>query len=526
MTWLNLRSSLLLGIIVLLGVGLLWPGAKLGLTLVTGESDPVLSGYYLHALLNTLFMGAGVAVSATCLGFIVAYSICATRTAGRGILKALYLAPLFAPSIMPAIGLIYLIGSNGVLMQCELYGALGVFLGGLIFALPHAVLQVEVNLRTLNPTLLYAAESLGASALRRMTSIVLPHCKTGLINAFLVTFVLTVTDFGVPKLLGGSFPVLATEIYNQAVGSQNFPTAVVLCLWLLGPSLASYYFSAKLKARANHVPQQAGLGWRHSPLRDLFFGLTAWLIVAVECASIGIVIYGSFVTFWPYVPTLTLQNYAFGSSTYGIAPWVHSLILAISVAILGTLTTFIGAYCVKRLDTTPKFFQQLYGALASLPLCIPGTVLGLGFALSFSSSPVFSGAVGSMALLVFNTLVHLYTVPHLTACNTLAQINPRYETVGLSMGVPVAKTIGRVIIPLSTSGLCEVFTYLFASAMTTISAVVFLYKPTSIVAAVAAIDLIDSGFISEGAAMSTLIFASALVVRLVTLQIRSCTVTL
>lgn len=124
-----------------------------------------------------------------------------------------------------------------------------------------------------------------------------------------------------------------------------------------------------------------------------------------------------------------------------------------------------------------------------------------------------------MTLLVFNTLIHLYTVAHITGGNTFSQIDTRYETVGESLGVSPLSTIRLVILPLCKTGLGEVFCYLFASALTTISAVVFLYTPETMPAAVAAIQMIDSGFISEGAAMSTLIFVSALAVRIIVLQI-------
>lgn len=336
-------------------------------------------------------------------------------------------------------------------------------------------------------------------------------------NAFLIAFILTVTDFGVPKLLGGSFPVLATEIYYEAIGSQNFAAAAVLSLWLLLPAVLAFWCSSRLKQR-NTVGNVAVFDLHANPLRDLVANLCVWGIVLALAASIGIVIYGAFITFWPYVPELTLENFLFRSSTYGLRPWVNSLVLSFSVAVLGTAAAFAGAYACLRASAAPSVVR-LYRAAASFPLCVPGTVLGLGFALAYSGLSLFSGFVGSMMLLVFNTTIHLYTVPHLTAVNVLSQIDRRYESVGRSLGVPGFQTLLRVVLPLSRSGIAEIFTYLFASAMTTISAVVFLYKPASIVAAVAVIDLIDSGFISEGAAMSTLIFASVLAVRLLTLRL-------
>lgn len=251
--------------------------------------------------------------------------------------------------------------------------------------------------------------------------------------------------------------------------------------------------------------------------RDRAVGLAAWAIVLAETATVAVVIYGSFVTFWPYVPDLTFANYEFRSSTYGIAPWVNSLKLALGVAVVGTVAAFVGAYVSVRTPAVP-WLKKAYAVLTSLPLCIPGTVLGLGYALTMGRLSVFSGAVGGMLLLVVNTLVHLYTVPNLTVTSALSAMNPQYETVGKSLGAGTMTTLRRVILPLSALSLKEVFVYLFASAVTTISAVVFLYNPQTMVAAVAAIDLIDSGFISEGAAMSTLIFLSALAVRVVTLR--------
>lgn len=512
-------QGILVALIALLLAGLLVPAIEL-VSVVAGEGarwSAIATGYNIRACINTLAIGAAVAAVATAAGFVVAYAIAATNALGRGVLRALFPAPLFAPSIMPAIGLIYLVGSNGLIVQSDLYGAKGVFLGALVFALPHATLQILISLTTLDTRLTDAARSLGAGLWRRMATIIVPHCRRGIVNALLITFVLTITDFGVPKLLGGSFPMLATEIYAQAVGSQNFAVASVLSIGLLLPSVLAFYFSGRLMRARQQVSKTSLLVVRANPWRDRLFALLAWLIVGFEVATIAVVVYGSFVTFWPYEMTLSVSNFRFGNSTYGIAPWVHSLELSLGVAILGTAIAFAGAYLTVRMPAMPRPLTAAYRGLASLPLCIPGTVLGLGFALAFGGLPFFKGPVGAVAFLVFNTLIHLYTVSHLTASQTLALIHPQFETVGRSMGVGRLQTVRRVILPMSTTGLCEVFSYLFSSAMTTISAVVFIYTADSIVASIAAIDMIDSGFISEGAAMSTLIFASALAVRLVTL---------
>lgn len=455
-----LPHAFLILLTAVLAMGLVPPIVRLAAVSI-GQTEllsHVFTEYNLRATVNTLWVGASVSVLAAVLGFVVAFSMTCTHAKGRKTLQALFLAPLFAPSIMPAIGLIYLVGSNGLVMNCDLYGATGVFWGGLVFALPHATLQILVSLSTLDTRLLDAARSLKAGGWRRLVTVVIPHCRRGIINAVLITFVLTITDFGVPKLLGGSFPVLATEIYAQAIGSQDFAGAAFLSLWLWIPSLMAFYFSSKL-SQTQQTPQGSLFAIRPNVWRDRIFTLAAWVIVGFEVSTIAVVIYGSFVTFWPYETQLTLDNYLFRSSTYGVMPWVHSLQLALGVAAIGTMMTFFGSYLTLRVKSIWPWLAKTYGFLATLPLCIPGTVLGLGFALSFSGWSVFKGAVGSIVFLIFNTLVHLYTVAHLTQNQTLSQIDMRYETVGRSLGVGVSRTLCRVILPLSALGLREVFCY-------------------------------------------------------------------
>lgn len=126
-------STVLVAVLVLfLGAGVLVPAQKLGEALWDGMSAACWTPYYGRAFLNTLMIGTAVAAAATLLGFIAAYALAVARIRGRAVVKALYLTPLFAPSVMPAIGLIYLVGSNGLILQTELYGPAGLFWGGLI----------------------------------------------------------------------------------------------------------------------------------------------------------------------------------------------------------------------------------------------------------------------------------------------------------------------------------------------------------------------------------------------------------
>ena len=68
----------------------------------------------------------------------------------------------------------------------------------------------------------------------------LPGARYGLISAVFVVFTLVITDFGVPKVIGGQYNVLATDIYKQVIGQQNFQMGAVVGLILLLPAVIAF----------------------------------------------------------------------------------------------------------------------------------------------------------------------------------------------------------------------------------------------------------------------------------------------
>jgi iron(III) transport system permease protein len=84
-----------------------------------------------------------------------------------------------------------------------------------------------------------------------------------------------------------------------------------------------------------------------------------------------------------------------------------------------------------------------------LPMAVPGMVLGLAYIFCFNDSRnPLNGLYRMMAILVVNTVVHFYTVAHLTALTTLKQMDPEFETVAMSLRQPVYRTFWRVTVPV------------------------------------------------------------------------------
>ena len=144
-----------------------------------------------------------------------------------------------------------------------------------------------------------------------------------------------------------------------------------------------------------------------------------------------------------------------------------------------------------------------------LPMAVPGLVLGLAYIFFFNqpANPLH-GLYHTLTLLTLCTVVHFYTTGHLTAVTALKALDPEFESVSASMKVPFYKTFWRVTLPICTPALVDIARYFFINAMTTISAVVFLYSPETKLAAIAILNLDEAGEIGAAAAMAVLIAAA------------------
>jgi iron(III) transport system permease protein len=153
-------------------------------------------------------------------------------------------------------------------------------------------------------------------------------------------------------------------------------------------------------------------------------------------------------------------------------------------------------------------------AIATLPLAVPGLALGLGYILFFNApwNPL-QGIYGTMSILVVCTVAHFFSVAHLTQLQALRQLDREYEYVSESLGVPFWRTALGVHLPVCLPAVLEVAGYFFVNAMTTVSAVVFLYSPQTTLASVAVLNMDDAGDVAPAAAMAVLIFVTAAVAR-------------
>ncbi|MGI9413553.1 MAG: ABC transporter permease subunit, partial [Hyphomicrobiales bacterium] len=306
-------------------------------------------------------------------------------------------------------------------------------------------------------------------------------------------------------------------IYKQVIGQQNFEMGAVVSVVLLFPALIAFVVDRAVQRRqvallsARSVPYEARPSRRFDHLCLAYCAVIGLFIVGL----LGVCQYAAVIKFWPYDLSFSLTNYNFdvmdggGWESYG-----NSIRMALATAVFGTFVVFTGAYMVEK---SSGFYagRSAFQLLAMLPMAVPGMVLGLAYIFFFNDpdNPL-RFVYGTMAILVVCTVTHFYSVSHLTAVTALKQMDREFESVSSSLKQPFHKLFARVTVPVCLPAIMDISIYLFVNAMTTVSAVVFLYSPDTTLASVAVLNMDDAGDVAPAAAMGMMIFYTNVIARL------------
>ncbi|MGR2949608.1 putative 2-aminoethylphosphonate ABC transporter permease subunit [Vibrio vulnificus] len=471
---------------------------------------------------NTFTLGVIVTSVVGVLAFGYAYALTRSCMPFKGLFQILGTAPILAPSLLPAISLIFLFGNQGIakemLLGNSVYGVIGISMGLIFWTFPHALMILTTSMRTSDARLYEAALALKTSPIKTFFMVTLPAAKYGLISTLIVVFTLVITDFGVPKVIGGSYNVLATDIFKQVVGQQNFAMGAVTSIMLLFPAVMAFGADRWVQKKQKSLFDTRSVPYQPEPnkARDSICLVYCSIISIAVLAVLGMAVYGSLVTFWPWNKALTLNNYNFAEmSTYGWSPFFNSLTLAGWTAVIGTAIIFVGAYCIEKGRAFGPI-RQVMQMLSVVPMAVPGMVLGLGYIFYFNdANNPFNVLYGTMAFLVINTVVHYYTVGHMTALTALKQLPSEIEATAASVKLPQYKLFFKVSLPVCFPAVLDIASYLFVNALTTTSAVVFLYSTDTIPASVSILNMDDAGQTGAAAAMAVMIMLSAAIAKIV-----------
>ena len=478
------------------------------------------------ALLSSVFNSVWIACTATVitvfLASIYAFALTNVNIKGKGFFKLVAFLPILAPSLLPSLALVYLFGKQGVfkslLGDVQIYGPIGILISYCFWLFPAILMLMMASFRSVDQRLIEASLSLGKNVWKTHYHVTLPAIRYGLISASLVAFIYVLTDFGIPKVIGGSFNMMALDVYKQIIGQQNMSMGAVISILLLLPAVFVFIFDriqSKRHARFQAFQTKPYISARNKKLETvltLFCGLVSGSILLIILTAV----LASFIQSWPYDLSLTLAHYSFEYvDGGGWAAYFNSVRMAFFSTVVGTALIFMVALLTERFKAHP-LIKNYVQALVLLPLAVPGLVLGIAYILFFNqqSNPL-NILYGTMTILVISTIMHYYTVPHLTLTNAIKQIPIQLDQAAETLGTSKWKTFWKVYLPMCFPALCDVSVYVFVNAMTTVSAAIFLYSPDTSLAAVAVLNMDDAGDTVAAVAMSILILMTSCVVKLI-----------
>ena len=372
--------------------------------------------YIVRVITNSLFLSGFVGIVSTVFG--LAFALYTTRIARRTafIGKIFSILPIVTPPFVVGLGVTLMLGRSGYVTEFLstnfgftnhnwLYGFNGIAIAQILAFAPISFMILDGALKSVHPSIEEASYTLRANRYQTFYNIIFPLLRPALANSFLIVFIQSLADFSNPLVLGGSFDVIATQIYFYIAGSQlDYASASTLGSILLIFSLAIFIIQYIWIGNRSYVTV-SGKSYR-GDVQDLPTGLKYTIIgmlgfwVIFNMALYGSIFYGSFTVNWGVDYTLTLKNYAmlFGQGLSDGA-WPSLINTLIYAGIAAPLTAFFGlliAYIVVRKDFQGKKSLEF---LTMLCFAVPGTVAGVSYILAFNNAPLYITGTGIIVII-------------------------------------------------------------------------------------------------------------------------------
>lgn len=434
---------------------------------------------FTRSITNSLTVAAVSALVAVVLAFLLSYTINCTNVP-RGFKKAIALLaqlPMLLPTITYGFAIIYSFGKNGLITQLighplfDIYGFNGLLIGYVIYTLPTCFLLINNSFQFVDKKFIIVSHIMGDNPLTTFLNTVLRPLVGTLAVAFIQSFFLAFTDYGIPTSVGGTYDVLAMTLFNQMLGSiPNFNRGAVIAVFMLIPSIISIILMTVLERFAIRYKQISQVDLPKGRKRDWICGIASVVTLVCVLSVFLVILLIPFVQEWPDHLGFTFSHIAnLFTDSQLTQVFTNSLYVAVMTAIFGCVFVYAAGLVTSR-SKLPAWARRSVDAISAIINTVPGMVLGIAFLFMFSGSPLQN----TFWILIIANIVHYFATPYQMIKDSLTKMNAGWETTAKLMGDNWIKTLVRVVTPNAWPTLLQIFGYYFVNAMVTISAVVFL----------------------------------------------------
>ena len=471
---------------------------------------------YLAVFGRTMLLGVIVAVIATFIGYVFAYTITRTNVPCKGFLKTIATLPILSPPFILSLSIIFLFGKQGFITKTLLgitgnnvYGMGSLVVVQVMSFFPIAYLTLSGILSSIDASVEDAACNMGASRWHTFWTVTFPLSLPGIISGCLLVFIQSLEDFSNPATIGGEFSTLSIEVYQIITGSYDMQKGSVLALLLLLPAVTAYLFNKYWVSKKSFVtvtgkPTQARKMIDEGHIKWPLFAF-CMVVAAVILLFYGTVIFGSFVRTWGYDYSLTLDQYR-KALAYGWDSLKNSMILGLISAVIGGLLGMIIAYITAKRNYYGKRFIEVSSVLM---FAVPGTVLGISYVLAFNTKPLVLTGTALILIIVFT--FRNMPVASESGTTTLLQIDNSIEEASTILGADTGYSFRRITLPMLRNAFFSGIVYSFTKAITAVSAVIFLVSARWNLVTSKIYSLFDQAKYSQAAAFVTMLVLILLV---------------
>ena len=471
---------------------------------------------YLAVFGRTMLLGIIVAIIATFIGYIFAYTITRTNVPCKKFLKTIATLPILSPPFILSLSIIFLFGKQGFITKTlmgitgnNVYGMGSLVVVQVMSFFPIAYLTLSGILSSIDASVEDAACNMGASRWHTFWTVTFPLSLPGIISGCLLVFIQSLEDFSNPATIGGEFSTLSIEVYQIITGSYDMQKGSVLALLLLLPAVTAYLFNKYWVSKKSFVtvtgkPTQARKMIDEGHIKWPLFAF-CMVVAAVILLFYGTVIFGSFVRTWGYDYSLTLDQYR-KALAYGWDSLKNSMILGLISAVIGGLLGMIIAYITAKRNYYGKRFIEVSSVLM---FAVPGTVLGISYVLAFNTKPLVLTGTALILIIVFT--FRNMPVAIESGTTTLLQIDNSIEEASTILGADTGYSFRRITLPMLRNAFFSGIVYSFTKAITAVSAVIFLVSARWNLVTSKIYSLFDQAKYSQAAAFVTMLVLILLV---------------
>lgn len=535
------RASWIALLLAVLAFLVIYPIAMLGIGALT-DSNPVVDGIaglkpslgnfttvltnpnVLEALANSLIACSGGTALALAIGLAFSWIVVRTNTPAKGFIAAVSMIPLFVPPLVagvawvmlgsPKTGLINTVLKwTGIDFRVDLYTMTGlIFVFGIYYA-PYVYMFTSSALRNMDPSLEEASEVAGASPIATLFTVTFPLILPAIISGALLSFVVMLGIYGIPAVLGApaNISVLTTYIfkltawspplYNTAAAVAILLMVVTGCLVLMQQRVVSGRSYATVAGKAFR-PRSLDLG----PWRWVTLALAViYLVVVVVLPTLALIItaFRKFMFIRDFNSLIDLKQYSlmhfnavFDNPITMASVW-NTLEVGVITALAGGALAFAIGYTIHRTQVGGRRSIDL---LSSLPVAIPGLVIGVAYLWAWIALP--GGLYGTIWILALAFIARFMPDTVKALSTSFLQIHRELEEAAWICGRGLISTIRTIVLPLASPGVIAAMTLLFVLGIRELGSSLFLYTSDTTVMAVLLLDYYEGGNTGKTAAFS------------------------